>query len=173
MGLLTAVARPGGLHQRAGWRTGPGGELGPGRMTMLFASRPSFEYLPHLSEVALRLRGSTIAEVLEQAALALAELLVPGPPPPGPELVHEIVLDAPDREALLIDWLNELLFLAERDRWLPSRIHLHQATETHLRATAHGYVLDSAPSLVKAATWHGLRFDVRNGGFEAEVLLDI
>jgi SHS2 domain-containing protein len=142
-------------------------------MTMSFAPRPSFEYLPHVGELGIRLRGGSIAEVLRQAALALAELLLPGRPPPGPERVYEIVLDAPDRAALLIDWLNELLFLAERDRWVPSRIDSLDATELHLSATARGPVLDRAPSLVKAATWHGLRFDVRDGGFEAEVLLDV
>jgi SHS2 domain-containing protein len=142
-------------------------------MTMALAPGPSFEYLPHVGEVGLQLRGASIADVLKQAALALADLLVPEDPTPGPEQVYEIVLDAADRAALLIDWLNELLFLAERDRWLPSRIDLHEATETHLRATVRGSLLRRAPSLVKAATWHGLRFDTRDGGFEAEVLLDI
>jgi len=140
---------------------------------MSFAPRPSFEYLPHVGEVAIRLRGATVGDLFVQAALALTELALPGRPPPGPERVQEIVLDAPDREALLIDWLNELLFLAERDRWLPTRIDVHDATQTHLSATAYGPVLERAPSLVKAATWHGLRFDAREGGFEAEVLLDI
>lgn len=134
---------------------------------------PSFEYLPHVSELAIRLRGTSIADVLRQAALALAGVLLPRRPPPGPQQVREIVLDAPDRAALLIDWLNELLFLAERDRWIPARIDPLEATETHLRATARGPVLERAPSLVKAATWHGLRFDARDGGFEAEVLLDV
>jgi SHS2 domain-containing protein len=133
----------------------------------------SFRYLPHVGELGLRLRGASIAEVFRQAALALSDVLAPGRPPPGPEQSREIRLDAPDRAALLIDWLNELIYLAERDRWIPTRIDLHEATETRLRATAWGPELDSAPSLVKAATWHGLRFDARDGGFEADVLLDI
>lgn len=145
----------------------------PGRMTMSFAPRPSFAFLPHVGEVTLRLRGATVAEILEQAALGLSQLALSGRPPPGPELVHSIVLDAPDRGALLVDWLNELLFLAERNRWIPSRIEVHEATDTHLRATAHGTVLERAPSLVKAATWHRLRFEPFNGGFQAEVLLDV
>jgi SHS2 domain-containing protein len=140
---------------------------------MPFTSHPSFEFLPHVGEQRLRLRGTSIGDVLRQAALALSELLHPATLPAGPEQAHEIVLEAPDRATLLIDWLNELLFLAERNRWLPSRIDLHEATETQVRATARGPVLEQAPSLVKAATWHGLRFDARDGGFEAEVLLDI
>lgn len=151
----------------------PGADGAPGRMTMSFAPEPCFELLPHVGEVRLQARGPTIADVFSQAAAALAEVLVSGPAPHGEEQAHEIVLGAPDRDALLVDWLNELLFLAERHRWLPARIEVHEATETHLRATVRGPVLECAPSLVKAATWHGLRFDARNGGFEAEVLLDI
>ena len=142
-------------------------------MTMSSAPRSSFAFLPHVGEVTLQLRGATVTEILEQAALGLAQLSLSGHATSGHELTHEIRLDAPDREALLVDWLNELLFLAERHRWLPSRIEIHEATDTHLRATVHGPVLRQAPSLVKAATWHGLRFDLHDGGYQAEVLLDV
>lgn len=137
------------------------------------AVRPAFEFLPHVGELAVGLRGASIAEVLRQAALALSDLLRPSEPSAGRDEVRELMLDAPDRSALLVDWMNELLFLAERDRWLPARVDELEATETHLRATARGPVLDRAPSLVKAATWHGLRFDSVDGGFEARVLLDV
>lgn len=145
----------------------------PERMTMLFAPRPSFEYLAHVGEESIRVRAATIGEVLHQAALALSGIMVPGSPPPGPEQLHEIELEAPDRAALLIAWLNELLYLAEHERWLPSRIDIQEATETRLRASAWGRVMDRAPSLVKAATWHGLRFDARDGAYEAQVLFDV
>lgn len=144
-----------------------------GRMTMSFAPRPSFEYLPHTGELGIRLRASTVAEVLRQAALALSNLLLRDIAPTGAEQARTIIINAPDRASLLVDWLNELLFLAERDRWVPSRIDALTATDTQLSARASGPVLDQAPTLVKAATWHGLRFEVGDGGFEAEVLLDL
>lgn len=144
-----------------------------GRMTMLACLHPSYEYLPHSGELRLRLHGTTLAEVLEQGGLALGNLLTQGRSPSGVERVQEIVLDAPDRAALLLDWLNELLYLAERDHWVPDRIEFPEATDRHLHATVHGPVLDEAPALVKAATWHGLRFDQQDGGYEAEVLLDV
>lgn len=142
------------------------------RMTMLFAPEPSHEYLPHTGELVLRLRGSTISEVLRQAALALSDVLLSGRPAAGSERVCKVRLDAPDRATLLIDWLNELLYLAEHHRWVPTQVDL-EATETHLDAVARGPELPEAPSLVKAATWHNLSFEVRDGGFEAQVLLDV
>ena len=83
------------------------------------------------------------------------------------------MLEAPDRAALLVGWLNQLLALAKQDRWIPSRIEVHEATETHLCATAWGPVLQHAPALGDVVTRQGLRFDALCGGFEAEVLLDV
>ena len=142
-------------------------------MTMSFAPHPSFEYLPHVGEVRLRLRGSSIADVLEQAALALAESARPrsaaGRPGAG---ARDRARGA--RSCRAADRLAQRAALPRRARSLASLPHRSaRGDETHLRATARGPVLECAPSLVKAATWHGLRFEVRDGGFEAEVLLDI
>lgn len=132
-----------------------------------------FEYIPHRGEVGLRLCGATVGDVLREAALGLSGLLLPKWRGDGPDSAREITLDAPDRGTLLVDWLNELLFLADRDRWAPTRLEIHQASDHHVRATAYGPVLPEAPTLVKAATWHRLRFDRKDGGYEAEVLLDV
>lgn len=136
-------------------------------------SPAGFEYTPHRGEIGLRVCGATVGDVLREAALGLSGLLIPGGESNGSDTAKEITLDAPDRGALLVDWLNELLFLGDRDRWAPTRLEIHQASDHHVRATAYGPVLPQAPTLVKAATWHGLRFDRKDGGYEAEVLLDV
>jgi SHS2 domain-containing protein len=140
----------------------------PGRMTMLFAPKPSFKCLPREHEVCIQLRAGTIGEILQQAALALGDTLLPEGPSPGPEELHEIILDASDRTSLLIAWLDELLFLAEHNRWVPSRIEIKQATETHLHASGWGHVLSPAPSPDRRTIWQGCRFEVREGGYEVE-----
>ena len=139
---------------------------------MSFGPRPSFEYLPLAGELGIRLHAGSIAEILRQAALSWSAILLSEQRQSGPEYLRVIELEAPDRAGLLVAWMNELLKLAKRDRWIPSRIEVHEATETHLRATAWGPVLEHAPTLGDAATRHGLRFDAQCGGFEAEVLLD-
>ncbi len=134
---------------------------------------PSYSYLSHGGEERLQLRAGSLAELMRQAALALSQLMRPGPLPPGPDTSHGIVLAAPDPAALLIAWLNELLYLSERERWLPWRFEVHEATERHLRATVWGRLLEQAPSLIKAATWHGLRVDRSDDAYVAEVLFDV
>jgi SHS2 domain-containing protein len=135
--------------------------------------RATFEYVPHGGEVGLRVRGATVGEVLREAALGLSGLLLPAGAGDAPEASRDIHLTAPDRGTLLVDWLNELLFLADRTRWVPARLEIHGASDRHVDATARGPVLPQSPALVKAATWHGLRFEPTDGGYEAEVLLDV
>jgi len=158
---MTLIA-PGRVRHPATW----------GRMTMSPCPQAYFEFGPHVGEVQLQLHGMTIAAVLEQAGIALGELLAPAAAA-GPEKVEEVSLTAPDRSALLVEWINELLYLADRDHWIPTHFDFHDATEHHVNASVRGPVLAEAPTEVKAATWHGLRFDVRDGAFVAEVVLDV
>jgi SHS2 domain-containing protein len=46
-------------------------------------------------------------------------------------------------------------------------------TETELQLRARGVTVDTAPSQVKAATFHGLRIAAVPGGVEANVVLDV
>lgn len=140
---------------------------------MSFGPRASFEYLPRVGLLGIRVRAGSMAEILRQAALAFSTILLTEQRRFGPEVLRAIVLEAPDRDALLVGWLNELLAHARRDRWIPSRIDMHEATETHVCATAWGPVLRHAPGFGEAVTRQGLRFDALCGGFEAEVLLDV
>ena len=67
-----------------------------------------------------------------------------------------------DREAVLVHWLNELIFLAETERWVGVEFTVSRATETELRMRARGVAVDEAPARVKAATFHGLRIAARD-----------
>jgi SHS2 domain-containing protein len=81
-------------------------------------------------------------------------------------------VSAPDPAGLLVDWLNELIFLAETERWVATEFEVEVADGT-LRGRARGVSLGQAPGLVKAATLHGLRVDDVPGGLTGEVILDI
>jgi SHS2 domain-containing protein len=118
-------------------------------------------------------RAPTWPELLAEAGRALGELERRGAPAgaPGPE--REIEARADDPEALLVDFLNEMIFLAERHRWIPLELDVLEADERHVRARGRGMVLPEPPALVKAATMHGLSLARTSGACEAEVVLDV
>jgi SHS2 domain-containing protein len=133
----------------------------------------SSEVLEHTAEVRLRVAGPTLGALLAEAGRALAAVELDGPPPAPAGAWRTIEVRSTDRDALLVDWLNELVYLAETECWVPSEFEIEAVGPTELRARARGVPLDAAPARVKAATFHGLRIAETAGGLEAEVILDV
>lgn len=135
-----------------------------------------YRWLEHTSEVELELQADSERGVFEDAVGALAELLgFAGTPRGGPTELRTVTVDADrqgDRAALLVAWLDELVFLAESEGFVGLRLAEFKLTGSRLAATVEGVVGDPPP-LVKAVTLHGLRFEPREGGYLARVILDV
>jgi len=131
------------------------------------------ELLAHTAEVKLRVRGPDFPALAAEAGRALAALELGGEPPPATGGAREIVLRAGDLGALLVDWLNELIYLAETERWVATEFTPQPGGALELRMRARGATVDTAPSRVKAATHHGLDVRATAGGVEAEVVFDV
>jgi SHS2 domain-containing protein len=130
-------------------------------------------WLDHTSEVQLQVEAESLAGLAAEAGWALGLLLLRDVParPEGP--AREIQVESVDREALLVDWLNELLFLAEVERWVAVELDVLEISSVHLKASALGVPVEESPALVKAATFHGLAVEERAGGLQAEVIFDV
>lgn len=125
------------------------------------------------SEVRLRLRAPSYAELLAEAGRAVSELELRGRTAVGPSDWHDLEVSAVDRQALLAEWVNELLFRAEVECWVATEFDQVAPTDTRVTARVRGVEVTEAPGLVKAATYHGLIVRETAGGFEGEVVLDV
>lgn len=133
----------------------------------------SHEIVDHTSEVRVRVRADSFAELLAEAGRALAELQLGGAPSAASGDWREIGLTAADRPGLLADWLNELIYLAESERWVGSEFEVRAAGPGALSARVRGITVPRLPGRVKAATLHGLRVEDVPGGVAGEVVLDV
>lgn len=133
----------------------------------------SHEILEHTGELRLRLRAGSWAALLVEGGRALATLALRGrtPGPPGPW--HEVAVEAADRGALLVDWLNELIYQAESGTEVPTEFEALEAGELRVTARWRGVAVPEPPVLVKAATLHDVRVERCAAGWEGEVVLDI
>ncbi len=129
-----------------------------------------YRWVEHTGELELRVEAPAEEEVFAQSLAALAELL--GEDTPGEPARHELDLSAPDRASLLVEWLNELVFLAETQAFVPERVATLELREGGLRATVEGRRGTPSP-LVKAVTYNHLDFSPRRGGWQARVVLDV
>jgi SHS2 domain-containing protein len=77
----------------------------------------SFEFVSHTADIAVRLRGATREGLFEAAARALTEALTERAAVRA-ETTRHVELAARELDLLLVDWLDELLFLFEIEGFL-------------------------------------------------------
>jgi SHS2 domain-containing protein len=128
-------------------------------------------WIDHTAEVELRIEAGSPEAVLREALAAVGELL--GEPDEArPPVSVRIELMAPDRPALLAGWVEELAFLAETRGLICERVEELEAGEDSLVATIELRPGEAA-HLVKAATYHGLRFEREGERWVAAAVLDV
>lgn len=94
--------------------------------------------------------------------------------PPAPDAEwSEIEVRARDQAALLVEWLNELIFRAESEGWLATEIEVLESSRSRLRARVRHRSWPSRAFPVKAATLDRARVEAVPGGVIAEVTLDV
>ena len=137
------------------------------------ASSPPSELLEHTAEAKVRVRAPSFGELAAEAGRALARIQLGRAPTLPTGAWRTIEVHSTDREALLVDWLNELIFLAETERWVPAAFQVVSDTSTKLRMLARGISVEEAPARVKAATFSGLAIRPIPDGLEADVVFDV
>jgi SHS2 domain-containing protein len=133
-----------------------------------------FEVLEHTADIGIRAWGRTTPEVFERAAWALVDVM--GVRVEGSGSRRTVEVRAEDAAALLVGFLNELIWLHESGSEGFAAIGVVSVTAQDLVAEVELAPIpsDAAGLGVKAATYHQVRVDPREGGgVEAVVYLDV
>ncbi len=139
--------------------------------------QPRYEPFEHTSEAGIIARGITLAEAFANTAEGMYSLMLELD---GIEeqVERKVALEGDTHEALLIDWLLELVFLTETEDLVFRRFAVDELTDRRLRARAWGERFDperhdSHNVMVKAVTHHLLEIEREDGGYRVQVLFDI
>jgi len=88
----------------------------------------------------------------------------------------EINITAPDKESLLVAWLNELIYTFDVEQLLFKKFDIIKLTDNLLRAIAWGEKVDSNRHPIKlgikSTTYHMLEIK-KNQGYHAKIFFDI
>jgi SHS2 domain-containing protein len=125
-----------------------------------------FEWREHTAEVELVIEAPTEEDVFADALAAFAELVEVEPG--GEPVRHEIELVEEDRARLLAAWLEELIYLADTQSFVPERAQIELRPDG-LHAQVFGRRARLDP-IAKAATYHRLTFEP---AWRATVVLDV
>jgi SHS2 domain-containing protein len=129
-----------------------------------------YRWVEHTAEIELRIDAPTQEGLFADALDAFEELV--GGDPAGEPARHEVFVLSEDPAIRLVEWLEELVFLAETEDFVPERLSSVEIGDGELRAEVEGR--RGRPShLVKAITYHGLSVEERTDGWHARVVLDV
>jgi len=127
----------------------------------------------HTSEVTVRLRAPTFFGLISEATAAFGDL-VPSSSKRGWSAERRTLRQhGGDHAAILVGWLNELVYLAEVDQWLPVELECLGEGDGAIDLRARGVGLDRPFVSVKAATLYNATAREGRDGWEAEVTLDV
>ena len=131
-----------------------------------------FEEIEHTADLALRVYGQDMRELFVNAAHGMFSLMVE-PSVEEPTCEREVELEAIDHESLLVDWLNELIYLHEVEWETYSRFNIETLSPTKLEAHVTGGPTKSKTKAIKAATFHDLRINETANGFVTTIVFDV
>jgi SHS2 domain-containing protein len=138
--------------------------------------------IEHTADLGIEIEADSLERLFEAGAYGLTGVLVglevgAGPSDSSPAVIwRHLVLEAPDREALLVDWLRELLYIQETEGLLLARAEVEDLGDTKLAARA-GFTrpppVGGAERELKGVTYHDLEVRQREGGWYARVVFDL
>jgi SHS2 domain-containing protein len=135
-------------------------------------NRAGYEEIEHTADWALKVRGETLDDLFENAALGMLHL-AGAEAAPGKGTPSTIDLLAPDAESLLIAWLEELLYRMDTSGVTFLRLKPKVRDARHLAAQVDAAPLAALGRSIKAVTYHNLAIEPTPEGFTATLVFDV
>ena len=131
-----------------------------------------WQELDHTADLAIKVCGTNLEELFAASAQGLCSLAFE----PGSLQAQghfDIKLSASDCESLLIDWLNELLYLSEKHNVTFLEFNFHSISHTELDASVGATCISLTKQIIKAATFHNIEITQQRNTLNTEIVFDI
>ena len=136
-----------------------------------------YRLIDHTGDIGIEIKNKTIEGLLEDAILGLYAIFLE---PIKQEIRGErnIIIEYNDLEELLVEILNEMIFLFDTERIIFLRFKDLKISKGKLYGVFEYDIFDSKrykvlSGGVKAATYHNLKVSKINGEYYARVIIDI
>jgi len=136
----------------------------------------AFEIIDHTADVGIVAYGADIKQLFSNAALALFSLITE-PESIKERMQHRVEIISEDKDSLLVEWLNELIYLFDAEHVLFRRFDIESLSSNQLRATCYGEDFDplkhKIKTGIKAATYHMLKINRDSDGYKVQIIFDV
>jgi SHS2 domain-containing protein len=130
-----------------------------------------FEEIPHTSDLALRIWADNLTGLFMEAARGL-NVLSGVQVSDQPVQYQTMDIESEDSESLLVEFLTELVYLAEQENMAFDKFDL-SIKNNHLHAELQGSSLVNITKNIKAVTYHNLQIQRNPSGLQVEIVFDV
>jgi len=135
-----------------------------------------YELFDHTADIGLIAFGKDLLEAFSNAAYGMFSILTDTSKVSEKER-FDLQISADNAEDLLVAWLDELLFRYETERIVCNRFVIDKMDDKSLHATCFGEKVDPArheiKSEIKNVTYHQLKIEKTDDGWQARVIFDV
>jgi len=135
-----------------------------------------FEVLDHTADIGLIVHGGDLKALFENAGEAFFHLIT-DLRKVKPRIERRINIGGESLERLMVDWINELLYLHDVENFLFKEFEVESVWEDGLKAVVKGEPFQEGTHVikteVKAATYHRIEVRKEKGRWRAQIILDL
>lgn len=134
----------------------------------------SYNFLPHTADARMEAEGESLEAVFTDSLKGMLAFMRPRALSRAEKFKRHIAVSSGDTTSLLVDFLNEVLNLAQTNKETYERVSFTDISETSLSAVVIGTGVESFGEDIKAVTYH--EADVRrdeSGRWHARLIFDI
>ncbi len=138
-----------------------------------------YEIIEHTADIGIRVKGKDLKAIFKDSALAMFAIIGQAVPSPSDTKIKKTGLKikqkAGDLEELLVNWLNELLSLSSAKELMLTDFVIRKLDKNNLEAEVYGEDIKNykVNTEIKAATYHRLKIQESDSGWQAEVIFDV
>ncbi len=137
-----------------------------------------YQQVDHTADLAISIWAPDLESLFEEGAFALVDIMTEGAArrdsTEGLD-ARALEIEALDLEDLLIQWLNEVIYLAVTEGFTVAyaELSLSENTPHNLEAKVQGSEQSQLKGELKSATYHGLELKKQDGAWRAFVVIDV
>ena len=141
----------------------------------------NYKILPHIADVRVQAFGKTKEELFLNAMKGMNAVLKPKIKDKKQKIKNKIKIESLDLNALLVDFLSEVLYLIQTNKEIYNKIKFtkfsdpsNSSGQAELEGELTGNKVSEFGEDIKAVTYHGLKIEKNKKGlYQTTILLDI
>ncbi len=133
----------------------------------------AYQEIDHPADLAIKIHGNDLPSLFRHAAEGMFSLMRCEEGETADAHKQRVELEADDLETLLVDWLDELLFLSEREQICFDDYDIEVVEQSRLRATVYARGGGRPHRGIKAVTYADMDIREVDTGYETVVTFDV